>query len=76
MPMVRIRFLNDEDHTRGAVGLAKRMTITAFRGGYYVVPEAALQLLDEWACQYEIVERGGYDALVVNPLRSVAAGQA
>lgn len=75
MEMVRIRFLNEDDHTRGAVGLAKRITVVALRGGYYVIPAKALQLLDEWKCDYEIVERGGYDALVVHPLRNLAAGK-
>lgn len=76
MEMVRIKFLNDDDQTRGAVGLAKRMKIVALRGGYYVIPAPALDILDEWACDYEVVERGGYDALVIHPLRSVATGQA
>ena len=61
-----------------AVGIelpvAKRISVVGLRGGYYVVPPEALALLDQWGCEYEIVERGGYDALVVRPLRGVAAG--
>ena len=75
MQMVKIRFTNDAHRDR-IVDLAKMMTVVAFRGGFYVIPVEALTLLDDWKCDYEIVERGGYDALVVHPLRSVAASQA
>lgn len=73
MDMVKIRFPNEEDRARGVVGLAKRMRVIGMRGGYYVIPSAALTLLDEWCCGYEVVERGGYD-LLVGSLRGIAAG--
>jgi hypothetical protein len=40
------------------------MSVVGLRGGMYVVPADSLQLLDEWGCQYEVLERGGYDVLV------------
>ena len=64
MQMVKIRFTNDE-HENYVVDLAKRMRVVGFRSGFYVIPATALTLLDEWGCEYEVVERGGYDALVV-----------
>ena len=73
MEMVKIRFGSEEDRTRGVVGLAKRMRVVGLRGGYYVIPCSALTLLDEWACGYEVVERGGYDVLV-GSLRGASAG--
>ena len=51
MEMVRIKFANDDDRVRGGVGLAKIMKIVVLRGGYYVVPAKALEILDEWGCQ-------------------------
>ena len=75
MQMVKVKFANEEDRTRGVVGLAKRMRVLALRGNIYVVPSKALSMLDEWRCQYEVVEEGGYDVLV-GSLRSVAAAQA
>lgn len=74
MQMVEVRFANEEDRTRGVVGLAKRMRVVALRGNTYVLPSKALKTLDEWRCQYEVVQEGGYDVLV-GSLRSVVATQ-
>jgi hypothetical protein len=73
MQMAKIRFLNEE-HRERIVDLAKRTSVVALRGGLYVVPAEALGLLDEWECEYEVLQRGGYDELVVRPLRGAAAG--
>jgi aspartate/methionine/tyrosine aminotransferase len=73
MEMAKVRFLDEDDRTRGVVGLGKRMSVVGLRGGYYVVPASGLALLDEWGCSYEVVERGGYDALV-GSLRGAPAG--
>ena len=70
----KIRFTNEEDHTRGVIGLAKRMKVVGLRGGYYVIPSDALKILDDWGCQYEVIERGGYDVLV-GALRGAAAAK-
>ncbi len=67
--MVKIRFRNEEDRTRGVIGLAKRMTVVGLRGGYYVVPFSALAMLDEWACSYEVVEQGG-DVTTIGPIQT------
>jgi len=72
MEMVKVRFQNEADRVRGVVGLGKRLSVVGLRGRFYVVPAYALELLDEWKCDYEVVERGGYDALV-GSLRSAAA---
>ena len=64
MPTVKIKFTNEEDRTRGVIGLAKRLSVVGLRGEFYVIPSEALQLLDEWGCDYEVIERGGYDVLV------------
>ena len=74
MEMVKIRFLNEDDRTRGVVGLARRLSVVGLRGGFYVIPATALSILDEWGCAYEVVKRGGYDVLV-GSLRGTPAGQ-
>ncbi|HET6384519.1 MAG TPA: hypothetical protein VFJ58_14080 [Armatimonadota bacterium] len=73
MQMVKVRFLNADDRER-VVDLAKRTSVVALRGGFFVIPSEALDIFDQWQCAYEVVERGGYDALVVRPLRGAAAG--
>ena len=72
MEMAKIRFLTESDADR-IVDLAKEMSVVALRGEFYVIPAYALGRLDGWGCDYEVVERGGYDALVAGPLRGVAA---
>jgi hypothetical protein len=73
MEMAKVRFLNQADADR-VIDLAKEMSVVALRGEFYVIPAYALERLDQWGCDYEVVERGGYDALVAGPLRGVAAG--
>ena len=57
MELVKVHFQNEPDRVRGVVGLGKRMSVVGLRGRLYVVPAHALELLDEWKCDYEVVER-------------------
>ena len=61
MSMVKIRFKNDEDDTRGFYELMKRTRVLCFAHDVYQVPKSALKILDRKGLQYEILSEEGLD---------------
>jgi hypothetical protein len=75
----KIKFVNEKEEARGVMALLRKGRVrlhTVQENGeaffFFFVPESALAVLDELGVQYEVVERGGWDA-VVQALRSAPA---
>jgi len=73
----KIKFVNEKEEARGVMALLRKgrvrlHTVQENGEAFFFVPESALAVLDELGVQYEVVERGGWDA-VVQALRSAPA---
>ncbi|MCS3920980.1 hypothetical protein Q2T83_11310 [Fervidibacter sacchari] len=73
----KIKFANEKEEARGVMALLRKgrvrlHTVQENEEAFFFVPESALAVLDEVGVQYEIVERGGWDA-VVQALQSAPA---
>ncbi|WP_456332826.1 hypothetical protein [Fervidibacter sacchari] len=65
----KIKFANEKEEARGVMALLRKgrvrlHTVQENEEAFFFVPESALAVLDEVGVQYEIVERGGWDAVV------------
>ncbi len=77
MMFAKIKFANEKEEARGVMVLLKKgrvrlHTVQENEESFFFVPESALAVLDESGIQYEVVGRGGWDA-VVQALRSAPA---
>jgi hypothetical protein len=77
MMFAKIKFANEKEEARGVMALLRKgrvrlHTVQENEEAFFFVPESALAVLDEVGVQYEIVERGGWDA-VVQALQSAPA---
>jgi len=69
MMFAKIKFANEKEEARGVMALLRKgrvrlHTVQENEEAFFFVPESALAVLDEVGVQYEIVERGGWDAVV------------
>jgi hypothetical protein len=73
----KIKFADEREEARGVMALLRKgrvrlHTVQENGEAFFFVPESALAVLDELGVQYEVVGRGGWDA-VVQALRGALA---
>lgn len=64
MQMVKIKFRTPAQDARGALELAKRVTVICLPEDTYEVPAGALAVLDELQLSYHVLETEGFDYAV------------
>lgn len=61
MQMVKIQIPDKTDSARGFAALIRRGRVDCYRDDVYIVPEPALQLLQDMGVVYKELGRGGLD---------------
>ncbi len=72
MKMVKIRFANREDSAKGIAKVMRRGQVVCLPENTFIVPEPALDVLNELGLAYEVLNEEGMDS-VIHTLRNPAA---